>query len=382
MLGFYPIASAPIGSAEAETQVYIASQTATLTLSSIALSAGVNRVVDAQSLITTANSPTIQAAANYALNSQTVATTLNSPAISVTANVSVALTSQSISSVIHGTTSLGGDNCAIAALPLCAIPYPDPALEFTGVQTGVSLATTGQTLTLVANSVTISEDVPVLGSQTITTTLNSVSPSASANAPTLASQSLTLTQNSASVEIQPPTVASQSITTTVNSVSIVVSTSLEVASQEIALTLNSVAIELGNSVLLGSQSITSALNPVTVRVGQNIALTGQTINAQLGFVSIGIGQTLLVTSQTLYTTINGLRLWQGVNTTQPTNCSGQPPSWNEIVFSDVIYGDNFAVGATPIADIPRELPPLRRDPPQVWDQIDTTTTTTWDTIET
>ena len=85
-------------------------------------------------------------------------------------------------------------------------------------------------------------------------------------------------------------------------------------------------------------------------------------------------------SSDLYTTLNGFRLWQNVDTVQPFSCSGEPPgTWNEIVFSDEIFGDNFAIAATPLASIVA-CPPIRKTPAQVWDAVDTTTTTTWNQI--
>lgn len=384
MLGFYPIASAPIGAAEGETQVYLTSQTATLTLSSIELSAGVNRVVDAQSLITTLNSLTIQAAANYALNSQTLTATLHSPTISVTANVSVALTGQSITSAIHGTNSLGGNNCAIAALPICAIPYPDPALEFTGVQIDAYPAITGQTLSTTLNSVAVSDDdVIVVSPQVITTTLNSVVASTDALVPTLDSQTFTTAVNSIIVEVQPPTFDSQTLSSTLNSVDLVTDVVLDLSSQTLTLSVNSVAVGIGYTILVDSQSLSTTLNSVDITTGHTITVGSQTLQVYPNFVSLVTDQVLSVTGQTIYTTLNGLRLWQTIDTVQPSSCSGaEPGTWTEIAFGELFYGDNFAIAATPIGTVPQLNAPIRVTPPQAWDQINTTTTTTWNRVET
>jgi len=171
----------------------------------------------------------------------------------------------------------------------------------------------------------------------------------------------------------------QSLTLSLNSVTI--PTVATAPSQSIALSLNSVSVTASAAYTLGSQSLTFTLNDVAVPNDIVVYVTGQRIYTGVTSVSLITGQTLSVTGQTIYTTLNGFRLWGTVDTTQPINCSGQVPSWNEIAFGDLIYGDIFAIAATPICSI-EEAAPIRKNPPQTWGSIDTATTTTWDTVET
>lgn len=316
MLGFSPIADTPVAAISENVFVFVGSQTLTITLNSAALSAAVNTTVDSQSLITTLNSPTIQAAANYALQSQNLATTLNS--VSVVSTNTISVTGLALNISVQGSASLGGDNAAIAALPLCAIPYPDPVITYTTVKIDEFPAVTGQTLNLSVNDVAVFDDDNIhVGSQVLSTGLNSV---AVAN------------------DVILPAVASQTATVTVHSVSVVADQSLIVGSQSLLFTLKRVSL-----------------------------ITDQT-------VSVG--------SQTIYTEINGLRLWQSIDTQQTQSCNGWAPgTWETIQFGDLLYGDNFAIGATPVASI-EECEPIRKTPPQTWGQVDSTTTTTWSTIQT
>lgn len=382
MLGFNPIAATPIGATSSDTVVFATSQTATLTQHSISLSAAATASASSQNLVITPNSLTVQAAANYALNSQNLATTLHS--VSLVTENTVTLESQSIISTIHGSNSIGGDNCSIAALPLCSIPYPDPALEFTGVQIDAYPAITGQTLTLSQTSVVISDDDTITVSpQVITTTLNSLSVSVDAGVPDLGSQSLALTLNSIVVAVQPPTFEAQTIASALNSVELVTDVVLTVDSQTIGLTLNSVAIGLGYTILVDSQALALTQNSVEFSTDVNAVLTAQRLTTAVNFVSLVTDQNLSVASQTIYTELNGLRFWRDIDTAQTASCSGAiPGTWNEIVFGDLFYGDNFAIAATPIGTVPQENPPIRVNPPQTWDQISTATTTTWTNVET
>lgn len=316
MLGFAPEASVPVASIEEDNALVLGSQTLTLTLSSVALSAAVNKTLDSQSLITTQNSLTLQAAANFALNSQNLSVSLNSVTAQTTGDATVNLAGFAMVATVSGAGSLGGDNCAVAALPVCAIPYPDPAIEYTTVYIGTTAPAGSQTLTTTLNSVAVYEgDFILVGSQPLTFTQNSLVPG--------------------------------------------VGPIIELGSQTLALTQNNLGINV--SVTLTSQSLSLTQNSLTFITNADISLTGVTLTS----------------------TLNGFRLWKEIDTLQPSSCNGWiPGDWNLIQFGDLIYGDNFAIASTPIAVIPPELEPIRRDPPQQWADISTTTTTTWSDIPT
>lgn len=105
------------------------------------------------------------------------------------------------------------------------------------------------------------------------------------------------------------------------------------------------------------------------------------IYSGLTAVSLTTEQTVSVSGQIIHTTLQRLRMWGRVDTTQPINCSGETSSWSEIVFGDLLYGDNFAIAAVPLCSI-EEAYPIRKNPPLTWGAIDTLTTTAWNTVET
>lgn len=380
MLGFSPIADTPVAAISENAFVFVGSQTLTITLNSAALSAAVNTTVDSQSLITTLNSPTIQAAANYALQSQNLATTLNS--VSVVSVNTISVTGLALNVSVQGSgAALGGDNAAIAALPLCAIPYPDPVITYTAVRIDEFPAVTGQTLNLSVNDVAVFDDDNIhVGSQVLSPGVNSVAVFTDAYVPTLDSQTLSLTVNDVAAQVQPPTFDSQSIALTQNGVTFSTGATYTAPSQELNLTINSVGI--GQLINLPSQTATVTVHSVSVVTDQSLIVGSQSLQFTLKRVSLITDQTVSVGSQTIYTEINGLRLWQSIDTQQTQSCNGWAPgTWETIQFGDLLYGDNFAIGATPVASI-EECEPIRKTPPQTWGQVDSTTTTTWSTIQT
>lgn len=380
MLGFSPIADTPVAAISENAFVFVGSQTLTITLSSAALSAAVNTTVDSQSLITTLNSPTIQAAANYALQSQNLATTLNS--VSVVSVNTISVTGLALNISVQGSgAALGGDNAAIAALPLCAIPYPDPVITYTAVRIDEFPAVTGQTLNLSVNDVAVFDDDNIhVGSQVLSPGLNSVAVANDVILPAVASQTLSLSLNNIVAEVQPPVFDSQSITLTQNGVTFSTGATYTAPSQELNLTINSVGI--GQLINLPSQTATVTVHSVSVVTDQSLIVGSQSLLFTLKRVSLITDQTVSVGSQTIYTEINGLRLWQSIDTQQTQSCNGWAPgTWETIQFGDLIYGDNFAIGATPVASI-EECEPIRKTPPNPWEQVDSTTTTTWSTIQT
>lgn len=380
MLGFSPVADTPVAAISENAFVFVGSQTLTITLRSVALSAAVNTTVGSQSLITTLNSPTIQAAANYALQSQNLATTLNS--VSVVSVNTISVSSQALNISVRGSgAALGGDNAAIAALPLCAIPYPDPVIAYTAVRIDESPAVTGQTLSLSVSNISIfnGDDIP-LNSQVLSTGLNSVVIFADAYVPTLGSQTLSLSLNSIVVAVQPPVFDSQSITLTQHGVTFSTGATYTAPAQALNFTINSVGI--GQLINLPSQTATVTVHSVSVSTEQSLIVDSQSLLFTLKRVSLITDQTVSVGSQTIYTEINGLRLWQSIDTQQTQSCNGWVPgTWETIQFGDLIYGDNFAVGATPVASI-EACEPIRKTPPQSWAQVNSTTATTWSTIQT
>lgn len=175
-------------------------------------------------------------------------------------------------------------------------------------------------------------------------------------------------------------ITGQSLTLSLNAVTVALG--VTAPSQSITLSLNAVSVAASAEYTVDSQSLTLTLNNVAASTDLLVYVTGQRIYTGLTSVSLVTGQTLSVTGQTIYTTLNGFRLWGTVDTTQPINCSGRVPSWSEIAFGDNLNGDNFAIAATPIGTVPIEAPPVRKNPPQIWGAVDTTTSTVWDIIET
>jgi len=144
VLGFSAIADSPIAAPRIDAYLLLTSQSLSLSLASVAVTAAANIALDSQSLITTLNSPTIQAGAQYALDSQTLTTTLNAP--SVTAASAVTLTSQSLALTLNSVTVVQ------------TVTPPITGLSFTGytspvaLSAGVTIPITGLTLASTLNS--------------------------------------------------------------------------------------------------------------------------------------------------------------------------------------------------------------------------------------
>lgn len=178
------------------------------------------------------------------------------------------------------------------------------------------------------------------------------------------------------------TLSSQALSATVNSVALASQdVTIIVTSQNFALAQNSVTAEGENNPIIASQSVATTINSLTLNTEVNAQAPAFRVFAGLTSVNIVTDQVISVSGQSISASVNGLRLWGPIDTVQPTLCSGQSPAWNEIVFGDLLYGDNFAIAATPIASI-IAAPPIRKNPPQAWDAVATATTTAWETIET
>jgi len=363
-----------------EQTIALQSQTLALTQNSVSLSTGVTQPLGSQSLTTTLNSVALNIDQVLAVGSQTLSITLNS--VSVVSVNTISVTGLALNIAVQGSgAALDGDNAAIAALPLCAIPYPDPVITYTAVRIDEFPAVTGQTLNLSVSNVSIfnGDDIP-LSSQVLSTGLNSVAVLTDAYVPTLNSQALNLTVNDVAAQVQPPTFDSQSITLTQNGVTFSTGATYTAPAYELNLTVNSVGI--GQLINLPSQTATVTVRSVSVVTDQSLVVDSQSLLFTLKRVSLVTDQTVSVGSQTIYTEINGLRLWQSIDTQQTQSCNDWVPgTWEAIQFGDLIYGDNFAIGATPVASI-EECEPIRKTPPQSWGQVDSTTTTTWSTIQT
>lgn len=208
MLGFYPIAGAPIA-AGPDANPAVTSQTLSFTLNSVSLSVGQTIPLSSQSLLLTENSVSISAGVTLPLDSQTLNLTLNSVSLSV----------------------------------------------------GVNLTLGSQTLTLVENSVTVEVQPPTFDSQTLTLTLNGVSLSTSVNA-LLDSQVLLLTENSVSISTdnQIDITAETPMGLTLNSVGLSLGVNLTLASQTLLLTENSVSLITDQVLVAQSQTIYTTLN--------------------------------------------------------------------------------------------------------------------------
>ena len=261
-------------------------------------------------------------------------------------------------------------------------PIADAPLASGQWSSDVTLAS--QTLTLAENSVLISDDdVIEVAGQPLFLTLNSVSLVTDV-ATTLASQSLTLAENSVIVEVQPPTFDSQSLTLTLNGVSLSTSVDATLASQSLLLTENTVSISTDNQIDITAETpIGLTLNSVTLSTDQLVPVASQSLLLTERSVSLITDQTIVAGSQTIYTTLNGLRLWQIMDTAQPGTCPDHCDGlWTEIPFDTLVYGDDFAIASEPLCALPQALPPIRKYPGATWANVTTQTTTTWSNIPT
>jgi hypothetical protein len=257
-------------------------------------------------------------------------------------------------------------------------------LNSVSLSTGQTVPLSSQTLNFSQNSVLISDDdVIEVAGQVLTLTLNGVTLSAGADA-TLASQTLTFTENSVAVEVQPPTFDSQYLAFTLNSVALSTGVNAFVAAQNLTFTENSVALSTNNYIdLTAEPPLYFTLNSVSLSVGQTIVLTSQALNLAENSVSLITDQTIVAASQTIYTELNSLRMWGIIPTDQPGNCPDHcDGTWAEIAYDELVYGDDFAIATEPLCALPQALPPIRKFPGSAWDNVPAQTTTTWTNIPT
>ena len=210
MLGFYPIADAPLAAGQWSEDVTLASQVVALTLNSVSLSTGQTVPLTSQSATLTLNSVSLSAGANLTLASQSAVLTLNDVALS----------------------------------------------------TGATIALTAETpLALTENSVQIDVQPPTFDSQTISLTLNGVTLVTNVNA-VLASQNLTLTEKSVILSTTNiiPLTAETPLALTLNSVALSAGVNLTAVSQSLSLTENSVSLITDQTIVAGSQTIYTTLN--------------------------------------------------------------------------------------------------------------------------
>lgn len=238
-----------------------------------------------------------------------------------------------------------------------------------------------QPLTLTENSVTLTTDqVLTPTQQALTFTQNPVALAVDQVLSLTALTPLAFTENSVVVEVQPPPLEQQVLALTQNGVTLTTEVNAELSQQALALTQNNVTLSTGVTATLGSQNLALTQNAVTATTDQVLTLGSLQLLVTLNTVAITTDQVLSLGSLNLYTTLNDFRLWQQIDTAQPFSCSGEPPgTWATITFSDLIYGDNFAIAATPLCSIV-PCPPIRKTPPQVWDNINTSTNTSWNKI--
>ena len=210
MLGFYPIADAPLAAGQWSENVTLASQTISLTLHSVSLSTDQTVTLASQSATLTLNSVSLSTGVNLTLASQAATLTLNDVALS----------------------------------------------------TGVTLALTAEDpLALTENSIQVEVQPPTFDSQTISLTLNGVTLVTNVDA-ILASQNLTLEEKSVLISTGHtiPLTAETPLAMTLNSVSLVTNVNATVASQSLLLTENSVSLVTDQTIVAGSQTIYTTLN--------------------------------------------------------------------------------------------------------------------------
>jgi hypothetical protein len=138
------------------------------------------------------------------------------------------------------------------------------------------------------------------------------------------------------------TITSQSLTLTESGVYINDDDVIDVAGQVLLSTLSSVTITTSVEVTLDSQSLTATVNSVQAEV-QPPEFSSQSITSVLNSVGQITDVTLSVTSQSLTPSVNSLSFSTDVN-----------------VFitplGQVLYGDNWAIAATPIGSLPEPCP--------------------------
>ena len=257
-------------------------------------------------------------------------------------------------------------------------------LNSVSLVTDQTLQLASQTLSLTENSVLISDDdvIEVAGIP-LFLTLNGVTLSTGVDA-TLASQTLTLVENSVLIEVQPPTFDSQTLTLTLNGVSLSTSVNALLDSQVLLLTENSVTLSTNNQINITAETpMGLTLNSVSLSLDAVLTLASQTLLLTENSVSLSTDQVLVAGSQTIYTELNSLREWFQFSTVQPGSCPDHcDGTWAEIAYDELLYGDDFAIAAEPLCSLPQALPPIRKFPGTPWGNIPTTTTTSWTNIQT
>lgn len=186
MLGFYPIADAPLASGQWSDNVTLASQSLLLsqnsvlisdddvievagiplflTLNGVTLSTEVDTTLDSQTLALTENS-VIAEVSPPTFDSQTITLSLNG--VSLTTTVDALLSSQSLL-FTENTVSISTDNQIDLASQVL-----NSTLNNVSLVTDQTIPVTSQTLLLTESSVSlVTDQTIVVGSQTIYTTLN------------------------------------------------------------------------------------------------------------------------------------------------------------------------------------------------------------------
>ena len=304
---------------------------------------------------------------------------------------------------------------AIAALPLAGLAFDaNVALSSQNltltensvtISTGVNTTVTAQTpLVLSQNSLDVSTGVDTtLNQQSLTATQNSLAPSIGVNT-TLDSQSLTLSENSVSlsvdqvlsvtaqtpltltldavvVEVQPPTFDSQSLALTQNNLTLTTTVNALLGQQVLALTQNGVSLTTDQSLSLTGQSLTFTQTSLVFDTPPISSLRlSFSLNSLL--LSTNVNYTVPNAAISLNLTQNSFRLWKEIDTQQVASCNGYTPgTWENVGLGGFIYGDNFAIAATPLCSI-QPCPRINAQTKQVWGTVNTTTSTTWKTIPT
>ena len=208
MLGFYPIAGAPLA-AGPDANPAVTSQTISLTLSSVSLSTGNDISLTSQTLALSQNSVLISDDDVIAVAGQVLTLTLNGVALS----------------------------------------------------TDVDATLASQSLALTENDVLIEVQPPAFDSQTISLTLNGVTLITNVDA-ILASQNLTLEEKSVLISTGHtiPLTAETPLALTLNGVSLSAGVTLSAASQSLLLSENSVSLVTDQTIVAGSQTIYTTLN--------------------------------------------------------------------------------------------------------------------------
>ena len=368
MLGSYPIAGAPIAAGPNANPAALSSQTLALVQRSLSLTTDQNITLGSQTLASTLHSVGLSTSVSLTLGFQSLSATLNSvaPSISIVAPI----TGQSLS-LIQNEVSFG----AIVPLDSQALNL---ALNSVTATVSMDIALTG----IREPSPLVYGDDQAIATQPLAALPSALSPINRYSYPS----SFYLQQNAiyAAGEAIVPTLASQSMALTLNSVTATVAMDITLESFALSTTLNSVDLATDVDFFLVSQNpLRFTQNGLSVTYGTTVFLSSQHLTLSERNLSLTTDQTVVVGSQTIYTTFNSLREWLPINTWQQTSCSGGiPGQWNPIPFDTEVYGDDQAIATEPLGCLPQPLPPIRKFPGSPWDDVASTTTTTWTNIQT